>query len=272
MSNFWKRTLFGALFVAAVLISVIWVFYLFTILFLLFSIGAAFEFNSLLGNNNKVIKRINAAAVGGIFLTTALFFFKLIGEIWFLANLIFPIAVLMYDLKQPCVKFDFLKTWAKTIIYPGLGFVAMILLMFNPVNGYHFSQSAFIALLVMVWVNDTFAYLTGRILGKTLIFPTVSPKKTWEGSVGGILLTIIAGIIFASVYPFMNMISWILVAFIVALAAIAGDYLASILKRKAEVEDSGNFLPGHGGILDRFDSLVIAAPAIWICLFLISVF
>ncbi|MGM0612298.1 MAG: phosphatidate cytidylyltransferase [Bacteroidota bacterium] len=270
MNNFWQRTLYGALFVLAVLTSVLWSFYLFAFLFLLFGLGSGYEFNNLLKIHDKVVKLVNAFSVGGLFLTTALFFFDLIPGTLFLANLIFPLIIVGYGLKYHHASFKFFNTWLKTIIYPGLGFVAMALLMFNPVNEYHFSQSVFLAVLVMVWVNDTFAYLSGRLFGKTLIFPEVSPKKTWEGSIGGVVFTIISGAIFASSYSFMDLPAWIFFALITALSAIAGDYLASLLKRKAGVKDSGKFLPGHGGILDRLDSLIVTAPSIWLYLFLIA--
>ena len=269
MSNFWQRTLYGALFVGAILTSILWSFYLFTVLFLLFSIGAAYEFNNLLNNQNKVIKLVNTFSVGGLFLSTAFFSFDLMPGTLFLVNLIFPLIIVFYCSYHSHVSLGLFKSWLKTIIYPGLGFVAMALLMFNPVADYHYSHSVFLAVLVMVWVNDTFAYLSGRLFGKTLIFPEVSPKKTWEGSVGGVVFTIISGIIFASIYSFMGLAAWIFFALITALSAIAGDYLASLLKRKAGVKDSGKFLPGHGGVLDRFDSLIVAAPIIWLYLALI---
>lgn len=270
VNNFWLRTLYGAIFVVAVLTSVVWGFYLFTVLFLLFSIGAGYEMNNLLNYNNKMIKLINALSVGGLFLTTALFFYDIISGMLFLINFIFPLIIVIYSIIHNQVGLGMINTWLKTIIYPGLGFVAMVLLMFNPLNDYYFSHSIFLAVLVMVWVNDTFAYLSGRLLGKTLIFPEVSPKKTWEGSIGGILFTIIAGIIFASIHPSMNLVSWMFFALITAISAIAGDYLASLLKRRAGVKDSGKFLPGHGGILDRFDSLILSAPSTWLYLFLIT--
>lgn len=118
-----------------------------------------------------------------------------------------------------------------------------------------------LALVLMIWVNDTMAYIIGSFLGKTP-FSTISPKKTWEGTIGGVLLTLIGTIVWVWVSPLSEIAGyvWIGLAIIATVAGTAGDLLESKLKRIAGVKDSGNILPGHGGALDRFDSLLVALP------------
>ncbi len=114
-------------------------------------------------------------------------------------------------------------------------------------------------LIVLIWCNDSFAYLSGSLIGKTQM-TAISPKKTWEGTAGGALLTVAAAFLFSylwGTYPFWLTIGFALCA---AVAGTLGDLLESRLKRLAGVKDSGKLMPGHGGALDRFDSLLVAAP------------
>jgi phosphatidate cytidylyltransferase len=116
-----------------------------------------------------------------------------------------------------------------------------------------------IALLVMIWSNDTLAYLVGSFIGKTPFSP-ISPKKTWEGTAGGALLTIIGAGIYGYFSETYRLVDWMMIAFCATVAGTLGDLLESKLKRLADVKDSGTLMPGHGGALDRFDSLLVAAP------------
>jgi len=116
-----------------------------------------------------------------------------------------------------------------------------------------------LALVLMIWMNDTMAYLVGSFIGKRS-FSAVSPKKTWEGTIGGALLTIAGAAIWGHFSHYYNMIDWMVLALCAAVAGTAGDLLESKLKRLADVKDSGTLMPGHGGALDRFDSILIAIP------------
>lgn len=125
-----------------------------------------------------------------------------------------------------------------------------------------------IALVVMIWINDTMAYIVGSFIGKTP-FSHISPKKTWEGTAGGALLTIIAAGIYGSLPVIYNIeragtLDWIAIAALVATAGTLGDLFESKLKRMADVKDAGNLMPGHGGALDRFDSIIIAIPFVYV--------
>jgi len=116
-----------------------------------------------------------------------------------------------------------------------------------------------LSLVLMIWMNDTMAYLVGSFIGKTPFSP-ISPKKTWEGTAGGAILTIAGAAVWGHFSHYYNMADWMVLALCASVAGTAGDLLESKLKRMANVKDSGTMMPGHGGALDRFDSLLIAAP------------
>jgi phosphatidate cytidylyltransferase len=123
-----------------------------------------------------------------------------------------------------------------------------------------------IALIASIWINDTMAYIVGSLIGKTP-FSKISPKKTWEGTAGGAILCVLAVSLAGHyIYPFslFPLQHWIAISAIAAVAGTAGDLLESKLKRMADVKDSGSFMPGHGGFLDRFDSLLVATLFVWI--------
>ncbi len=115
-------------------------------------------------------------------------------------------------------------------------------------------------LLFCIWANDTFAYLVGSFFGRTKIFPSISPNKTWEGTLFGILMTVILGIVLAKFNSEISYTKGISFALIAGIVGTFGDAAESQLKRWANVKDSGQLMPGHGGALDRFDSLLFAAP------------
>lgn len=128
------------------------------------------------------------------------------------------------------------------------------------------------AIIFSIWINDTMAYIVGSLIGKTP-FSKISPKKTWEGTIGGVILCIVVIALLGYYIPAAQSIAvkhWIAIAAICAVFGTAGDLLESKIKRMADVKDSGSFMPGHGGFLDRFDSLLIATPfvALYVMLFI----
>lgn len=117
----------------------------------------------------------------------------------------------------------------------------------------------------MIWCNDTFAYICGKLLGKHKLYEKISPKKTIEGFIGGIIFTQIAAFI---LYKFTHtntpLLFWLLVGFCISVLGTIGDLIESKYKRQADVKDSGNIMPGHGGILDRLDSILFVAPFLFL--------
>ena len=157
------------------------------------------------------------------------------------------------------------------LVYISLSFAALLNLYsskdINIYDTYLVLGNSQIPILVIasIWINDTMAYLVGSFIGKTPL-SKISPKKTWEGTIGGIILCItVAGLVSHFIFH-----SWVVNLFVMVLAALCaifgtfGDLFQSKLKRMADVKDSGSFMPGHGGFLDRFDSLLFAVPAVWV--------
>jgi phosphatidate cytidylyltransferase len=135
----------------------------------------------------------------------------------------------------------------------------------NQVNYLPYSPLFPCAIIFSIWVNDTMAYFVGSFIGKTP-FSKISPKKTWEGTIGGALLCVLVIALLGYLIPAAKSISvanWIIIAALCAIFGTIGDLFESKLKRMAKVKDSGSFMPGHGGFLDRFDSLLFATPFVW---------
>jgi phosphatidate cytidylyltransferase len=119
----------------------------------------------------------------------------------------------------------------------------------------------FIGFMLLLWTNDTGAYLVGKSIGRNKLMPKVSPGKTWEGLLGGIALAVLVGWFWSAQCPVLPKAGWLIAAVVVSITATAGDLFESALKRAAGVKDSGTIMPGHGGVLDRFDGYLLAAPA-----------
>jgi phosphatidate cytidylyltransferase len=127
-----------------------------------------------------------------------------------------------------------------------------------------FDPSLILLILVLTWTFDTFAYLFGVTFGKHKIIPSISPKKSWEGFAGGFIFTIITAYIISEYLSTLNLGIIIITSLLLPFTATLGDFIASFYKRQAGVKDSGNLIPGHGGILDRMDAFMITIPMIYI--------
>lgn len=154
--------------------------------------------------------------------------------------------------------------------------IIYIAIPFGMMNSFFFIKSAdmafpwfLLALFILVWVNDVFAYLIGSTMGRHKLSPKLSPKKSWEGSLGGVIFTTGASWIFSLIAPELTLAQWLVFGFIISVSANFGDLAESMLKRSAGVKDSGKIFPGHGGVLDRFDAVLFATPFVFFYLFLI---
>lgn len=165
---------------------------------------------------------------------------------------------LFYNSKIPNDNFS---KWVKLIGYIILPFVFIAKIgnfvgVFNP--------SLIIGAFILIWTNDTFAYIVGKSIGKNKLFELISPKKTVEGFIGGLIFSIFVSILLA-IYFFDNgIIYWIFTAAIVSVFGTIGDLVESKFKRVAKIKDSGNIMPGHGGLLDRLDSIIFVAPFLFL--------
>lgn len=157
------------------------------------------------------------------------------------------------------------------IIYAVLPFTLMHELVMSSgcFNG-GYNPAILLGVILLIWSNDTFAYLGGSIFGKNKMIERISPGKTWEGTIFGVIVTIGSGYIIGHQILDKNETMWVLLGLIVPVFATIGDLIESMLKREAGVKDSGNIMPGHGGILDRFDSLIFVTPFVFLLMDLLK--
>lgn len=162
-----------------------------------------------------------------------------------------------------------INDWVHTlfpVIYIALPFALTSMLAFDTMGpGTGYSPAIPLTLFIFLWCNDVGAYCTGCTIGKHKLFERISPKKTWEGSIGGAVLTMIAAFLLhrflPDMYAFMPVWVWMGMALVVVVFGTWGDLIESLMKREMGIKDSGKILPGHGGMLDRFDSALLAIPA-----------
>jgi phosphatidate cytidylyltransferase len=154
----------------------------------------------------------------------------------------------------------------------GILYITLPLSLLNGINLNHSGDFAYLVLCIflLIWTNDTFAYLSGLSFGKHKLFERISPKKTWEGFFGGFVAVLVVAWFIFPLLKEMGRIEWIILAAIISISSVFGDFAESLFKRAANLKDSGNIMPGHGGILDRIDSLLFVAPVVYIYLQLIK--
>lgn len=155
------------------------------------------------------------------------------------------------------------------IFYVAIPFSLLNFLVFTSEAGNYLFQGL-LGFFILMWTNDTGAYLAGMGFGRTKLFERISPKKTWEGSIGGLVLSVgmawVLNIWFSAYWPEFpfTLKDWMVIAIIVSVIGSLGDLVESMIKRSFGIKDSGSLLPGHGGILDRFDGVLLAAPAVFL--------
>ena len=169
-----------------------------------------------------------------------------------------------------------LKNSAITIaglIYVALPFSLLNFIIFtDSLGNNNFYPWVLVGILFILWIYDSMAYVTGSLLGKHKIAPKISPLKSWEGLVGGTIFAVIMGILNAVLFQEISMFNWIIISLLTVIFGTIGDFFQSKLKREIGIKDSGTILPGHGGLLDRFDSLLFAVPIVFVWLILIDKF
>jgi phosphatidate cytidylyltransferase len=170
------------------------------------------------------------------------------------------IVELFLQSKRP---FDNIGAYALGLLYIGIPF-ALLVFIVHPEGEY--APLRVFGLLLLNWANDTFAYLVGSKFGKRPFFLRISPKKTWEGTIGGVICTFLLAMALATVIPDYNRLEWMAIGGVVAFFGTVGDLVESLFKRSINIKDSGSILPGHGGFLDRFDSFIFILPFVWLAL------
>lgn len=295
--TFKTRALTAILFVAIMLFGLLGNKWSFLALFSIIHFGCWFEYQKLAGLIDKGYQSINpfhkyGIMIGGYglmlfftadwYLTTTVSLHS-IGWMLMLAGfLIVPISELLFS-KHFNIKYIahslfgliyislswallmHIRSGAMWMPHNGEDTFANLSMLLAKVSGY----AVPLIIIGSIWINDTMAYIVGSLIGKTPL-SAISPKKTWEGTIGGIILAVAVMWGLGSLSQSSSAWLWAVIALIAAITGTLGDLLESKLKRLANVKDSGSFMPGHGGFLDRFDSLLLAVPFVWLLLKILS--
>lgn len=271
-----ERAISAILFTVMMLAGVFGGAWSFTLLFLLVAGGSAWELLKMLTHkdtNHALGRRLVGALLGVWPLLLFLFYSNspsntidgpLLWAFFLLPIFILLLSELFLHATNP---FQQVGNYLLALIYVGAPFA---LLADIALTDQHYSAWRVFGLLLLNWMNDTFAYLTGYFIGKTPFFPRISPKKTWEGTIGGILFTFLFAWALSNWINCYSVPQWLAIATVVAVFGTLGDLVESMLKRSVGVKDSGAILPGHGGFLDRFDSLIVLTPFVWLILQLLN--
>jgi len=282
MKNLIIRTITGVIFVAAIVAS----FLRPEAMVLLFSIVTGmtiWEYAGLVNERPGVTINRFICTVAGVYFFYAMTYFcsDLYGgaakSVVFIPYLVTVVYLLVSELyaKQE----DPINNWAYTMLsqmYIALPFSLLNVLAFTATPNGHISFNTLLPLSVFVflWVNDTGAYCVGSLLGRHKLFPRISPGKSWEGCIGGAVFVLVAAYLIGEYIDMgiLNTLQWLGLGLVVVVFGTWGDLVESLFKRTLGIKDSGNILPGHGGMLDRFDSSLLAIPAAVVYLYTLSLF
>lgn len=272
MSTFLTRVSTGIVFAVVLISSIYFSQYSYAILMLLVVILAVNEFHSLL-YKDKRITVIGSLSASILFISNFLYAANLAPVEILLLNLLFfisiPITELFKNNKSP---FQHIGAIYIETLYLALPFSLFNYMVFSSYStNLEYSPIILLAFFFMIWANDSGAYLVGSQIGKTPLFKKHSPKKTVEGSLGGVFLTVLVAYLFFEYVGVLELHNWLIIAGIVSVFGTLGDLIESMLKRSLNIKDSGTILPGHGGILDRFDSVILASPVVFLYLQFIKI-
>lgn len=270
MNNFLTRTITGSVFVIVVVGSAIWNFWAFAAVFGVFVVFGTWEFYNLVSRKNILPQKLL-----GTFIAFTLYTVSILNisgvcskytEILFLMIFAGSGFIFLLELfKKSEAPFQNIAFTFLGIIYIAIPFSLLVIL-----NDYAEGNCGIftfpVLYFLMLWANDTFAYLVGMAIGKHRLFERISPKKTWEGAAGGFVFTLILAFVFSIYFNFLTLPEWLGLAGIIVVFGTYGDLAESMLKRSVDCKDSGKFFPGHGGILDRFDSVLLSAPFVFVYL------
>ncbi len=265
MKSLITRTITGAIYVAAILAAILIHPVGLKILVCLMNYIAMYEFNRI-GRKINIYPAPASLLLNTIFTIAALTImhfgiFRLLGVPLLLLYIIIILTISLYQKEgNPMISAAF--------TFLGMLWITVPLIVLNLIQESAITHTVpySLAIFIFLWANDSFAYLAGITWGRHKLFEKISPKKSWEGFFGGLIMTLVSAVVINHFFPSGNVVFWIIFAFLTAIAAVFGDFAESLLKRIADVKDSGILLPGHGGMLDRIDSLLFAAPVIYIYL------
>jgi phosphatidate cytidylyltransferase len=252
------RSLSGLVYIFILLFATLFSKESFLVLFAFFLLQTVNEFSSLilLPKLPSIIIAILLYSLFGIYFSVSYIDVFLV-----VTSLLICIKLIFWLFNQNTTLFN--SKW-KWLILIGYIIFPFVLLVKIPMVNNTFISSIIIGIFILIWTNDTFAYIVGKSIGKNKLFEVISPKKTIEGFIGGILFSIIASIFIAKYYTHMPVYIWVVTSVIVGVFGALGDLVESKFKRVANVKDSGKIMPGHGGIFDRLDSVIFVAPFLFL--------
>jgi phosphatidate cytidylyltransferase len=262
-SNFWQRALTGTFFVGTVATCTLLSEWSFFILVFVINFLCLLEFYELvLPDKSWIEKYLGIIAGSLIYIMFAMIFSADLSLAWYYH--LIPVFLIIFIIKLFENTHNEFSTLAFQLL--GLMYITLPLVMLTKMgylNSMEYSSGLPMGFFLLLWTSDTGAYLAGRSLGRTKLFERVSPKKTWEGSLGGLLLTLVVAFFLHKLFDDVGLRDWLIIGTLVVIFGTFGDLFESLLKRNLHIKDSGTILPGHGGVLDRFDGLFLAVPAIF---------
>ncbi len=263
MNNFFQRLFTGIAYIALLAGSIIAGKFYFAIVFLLITVLSANEF-FLMGAKANVKASKYTGLIGNSFIFLIIFLYAArYIEIAFI-SLIIPVLLLVFIAEiflNREYHFASVTITVFAFVYIGLPLALSAFLAFPVENNHNYTSGILIGLLSLTWINDTGAYVTGMLFGRHRLFERLSPKKSWEGAIGGTVFTLALGLWMHQFVSLLTFTDWVILSVIVSVFGVFGDLYESLIKRCSGVKDSGSLLPGHGGVLDRIDSLLFIVPA-----------
>ena len=275
MSNILVRTLSGAVFISLILFPLFFSNPIIASCVLsLFAVLGIVEYNQLFKSSETV--ELNWKL--NVFFSLLIYGFIATGLHGLFRYYFTPLTVILFPI---LFIWALVELWRKkkhpiqniALSFFGLIYVCVPFLLAININVEdHHSFPKLAGMFIIIWTNDTFAYLSGRFFGRTKLFERISPKKTWEGTIGGILFSFGMAVALSLLFDAENLYFWLITAAIITPCAVFGDLLESLFKRSLNIKDSGTIMPGHGGILDRFDAALFALPFFFMWLIIYTYF
>jgi phosphatidate cytidylyltransferase len=270
LKNFIQRVAFGIIYLVIIIGSLFMGKFAFGFIFLLINLIALHEFYSLSRSSGAFPAVIPSMITGGaVYILSFLVSSHMADPVLLL--LVIPFIIFIFILALFSDKPDIMKNTAISflgIVYVSLPLSVINFLAFPTFNDYGYTYRIILGIFTLVWINDTGAYLVGMSIGRHRLFERISPKKTWEGAVGGAVLTLICALWLHLVMGVLERTDWVFLSLIVSVFGVFGDLTESLFKRSVGQKDSGKIIPGHGGLLDRIDSILFVMPlaAVYLCL------
>ena len=271
MNEFVKRSLTGTVFVAVTLAGTIVHPLVFPPVFLAFLVLTQYEFYKLIEKAGHAPQTFAGLVLGGLFFVMCNLIAQKIIPLRY-CLIIFPFIILIFLFEVLRKKPDALQNSMLTLggfVYTVIPFSLLNFIVYPGFPHENlFNPWILVGIFTVVWTYDTMAYIGGTSFGKHKMCLSISPKKSWEGLITGAIFAIIIGVLNAVIFQSLTVFSWIISAIIIVTFGTLGDLFESKIKRDLNIKDSGTILPGHGGFLDRFDSLLFAVPVVYIWLIL----